>query len=69
MSTLRELQAKVFDKINPAVSFSVTRYVMAIGFFVAFDRRQRGRQPGGVAGFIGHAQPSRRRHRAVRSDL
>ncbi len=35
MSTLRELEAKVFDRINPAVSFSVTRYVMAIGFFVA----------------------------------
>ena len=35
MSTLRELQARIFDKINPAVRFSVTRYVLAIGFFVA----------------------------------
>jgi hydrophobic/amphiphilic exporter-1 (mainly G- bacteria), HAE1 family len=35
VSTIRDLQAKAFDKINPAVSFSVTRYVMAIGFFVA----------------------------------
>jgi hydrophobic/amphiphilic exporter-1 (mainly G- bacteria), HAE1 family len=32
---LRDFQAKIFDKINPAVRFSVTRYVMAIGFFVA----------------------------------
>ncbi len=35
MSTLRDLQAKVFDRINPAVRFSVTRYVLSIGFFVA----------------------------------
>ncbi|MGA2378132.1 MAG: efflux RND transporter permease subunit [Spirochaetia bacterium] len=35
MSTIRELQSKIFNKINPAVSFSITRYVMAIGFFVA----------------------------------
>ncbi len=35
MSSLRDFQAKIFDKINPAVQFSVSRYVMAIGFFVA----------------------------------
>ncbi len=35
MSTLRDLQAKIFDRINPAVQFSVTRYVLSIGFFVA----------------------------------
>jgi HAE1 family hydrophobic/amphiphilic exporter-1 len=35
VSTVRELQAKIFDAINPAVKFSVTRYVMAIGFFIA----------------------------------
>jgi HAE1 family hydrophobic/amphiphilic exporter-1 len=35
MATLRDLQAELFDKINPAVKFSVTRYVMAVGFFVA----------------------------------
>ncbi len=35
MSKLRELQNQLFDKINPAVKFSVTRYVMAVGFFVA----------------------------------
>ena len=35
MRPLRDFQAKIFDKINPAVKFSVTRYVMAIGFFVA----------------------------------
>ena len=35
MATLRDLQAELFDKINPAVKFSVTRYVMAVGFFIA----------------------------------
>jgi len=35
MKTTRELQAKIFDTINPAVKFSVTRYVFAIGVFVA----------------------------------
>ncbi len=35
MSTLRDLQAKIFDRINPAVQFSVTRYVLSIGFFLA----------------------------------
>ena len=35
MKTTRELQAKIFDRINPAVKFSVTRYVFAIGVFVA----------------------------------
>ena len=35
MKTTRELQAKIFDRINPAVRFSVTRYVFAIGVFVA----------------------------------
>ena len=35
MNTTRELQAKIFDRINPAVRFSVTRYVFAIGVFVA----------------------------------
>jgi HAE1 family hydrophobic/amphiphilic exporter-1 len=33
-SPLRELETKVFNKINPAVHFSVTRYVLAIGIFV-----------------------------------
>jgi HAE1 family hydrophobic/amphiphilic exporter-1 len=35
MKTTRELQARIFDTINPAVRFSVTRYVFAIGVFVA----------------------------------
>ena len=35
MATMREIQAKIFDRINPAIQFSVTRYVLAIGFFVA----------------------------------
>ena len=33
--TLRNYEAKVFNKINPLVSFSVSRYVLAIGIFVA----------------------------------
>jgi hydrophobic/amphiphilic exporter-1 (mainly G- bacteria), HAE1 family len=35
VSTLRDFQARVFDRINPAVQFSVTRYVLSIGFFLA----------------------------------
>jgi HAE1 family hydrophobic/amphiphilic exporter-1 len=35
MNTLRNYETKVFNKINPLVSFSVTRYVLAIGIFVA----------------------------------
>lgn len=35
MKTTRELQAKIFDRINPLVRFSVSRYVFAIGVFVA----------------------------------
>ena len=35
MKTTRDLQARIFDRINPAVRFSVTRYVFAIGVFVA----------------------------------
>jgi HAE1 family hydrophobic/amphiphilic exporter-1 len=33
-SPLRDLEAKLFNKVNPAISFSVTRYVLAIGIFV-----------------------------------
>jgi HAE1 family hydrophobic/amphiphilic exporter-1 len=35
MKTTRDIQARIFDRINPAVRFSVTRYVFAIGVFVA----------------------------------
>ena len=35
MPTLREIQAQIFDRINPAVQFSVNRYVLAVGIFVA----------------------------------
>ena len=35
MNTLRNIEAKVFNKINPLVNFSVTRYVLAVGIFVA----------------------------------
>jgi hydrophobic/amphiphilic exporter-1 (mainly G- bacteria), HAE1 family len=35
MKSLRDLEATVFSRINPAVNFSVTRYVFAIGIFVA----------------------------------
>lgn len=35
MKTTREVQARIFDKINPAVRFSITRYVFAVGVFVA----------------------------------
>ncbi|HVP18835.1 MAG TPA: efflux RND transporter permease subunit, partial [Spirochaetia bacterium] len=35
MNTLRTTETKVFNKINPLVNFSVTRYVLAVGIFVA----------------------------------
>jgi len=35
MSALRDFETKIFNRINPVVKFSVTRYVLAIGFFVA----------------------------------
>jgi HAE1 family hydrophobic/amphiphilic exporter-1 len=35
MKSLRDIEATVFNKINPAVNFSITRYVLAIGIFVA----------------------------------
>ncbi len=35
MNTVRDLEARIFQRVNPAVRFSVTRYVMAIGIFVA----------------------------------
>ena len=35
MKTTRDFQARIFNRINPAVRFSVTRYVFAIGVFVA----------------------------------
>ena len=35
MNGIREYETKIFNKINPAVKFSVTRYVFAIGIFVA----------------------------------
>ena len=35
MSQQRELESKGMIKINPAVQFSVSRYVLAIGFFLA----------------------------------
>ncbi len=35
MSTLRDFESQVFNRVNPAVKFSVTRYVLAIGVFVA----------------------------------
>ncbi len=35
MRSLRDLETSVFNKINPAVSFSVRRYVLAVGIFVA----------------------------------
>jgi hydrophobic/amphiphilic exporter-1 (mainly G- bacteria), HAE1 family len=33
--SLRDLEATVFNRVNPAVNFSVRRYVLAIGIFVA----------------------------------
>ena len=35
MNTVRDLETKIFKRVNPAVQFSITRYVMAIGIFVA----------------------------------
>ena len=35
MSALREFETRIFNKINPVVNFSVSRYVLSIGFFVA----------------------------------
>ncbi len=35
MKSLRDFEATIFNKINPAVNFSITRYVLAIGIFVA----------------------------------
>ena len=35
MSTPKDHQPKVFDRVNPLIRFSVTRYVLAIGIFVA----------------------------------
>jgi hydrophobic/amphiphilic exporter-1 (mainly G- bacteria), HAE1 family len=35
MNTLRAYETKVFTRINPLVNFSVTRYVLAVGIFVA----------------------------------
>ncbi|MDA8425806.1 MAG: efflux RND transporter permease subunit [Treponema sp.] len=35
MSKVRDAETQFFNKINPAVKFSVTRYVLAIGIFVA----------------------------------
>ena len=34
MRSLRQLEQKLFDRINPLVRFSVTRYVLSIGIFV-----------------------------------
>ena len=35
MRQLRELQARLFDRVNPLVGFSVARYVLSIGIFAA----------------------------------
>jgi hydrophobic/amphiphilic exporter-1 (mainly G- bacteria), HAE1 family len=35
VSALRDLENKIYSKVNPAVSFSVRRYVLAVGIFVA----------------------------------
>ncbi len=35
MNTVKDFENKVFQRINPAVRFSVSRYVLAIGVFVA----------------------------------
>ncbi len=35
MSSLREFEGRLFRTVNPAVRFSVTRYVFAIGIFLA----------------------------------
>ncbi|HUX39478.1 MAG TPA: efflux RND transporter permease subunit [Rectinemataceae bacterium] len=34
-TALRDFESKIFTRVNPAVRFSVTRYVLAIGIFVA----------------------------------
>jgi HAE1 family hydrophobic/amphiphilic exporter-1 len=35
MRSLREIETSVFSRVNPAVGFSVRRYVLAVGIFVA----------------------------------
>ncbi|HTZ52934.1 MAG TPA: efflux RND transporter permease subunit [Spirochaetia bacterium] len=35
MKPLRSYEAKVFERVNPLVGFSVSRYVLAVGLFVA----------------------------------
>ncbi|HET6486417.1 MAG TPA: efflux RND transporter permease subunit, partial [Spirochaetia bacterium] len=35
MKTLRDYETRIFNRVNPLVNFSVTRYVMAVGIFVA----------------------------------
>ncbi len=35
MDTLRDFETKIFNRVNPAVKFSVTRYVLAVGIFLA----------------------------------
>jgi HAE1 family hydrophobic/amphiphilic exporter-1 len=35
VTSVRDLETRIFNRVNPAVRFSVTRYVMAIGIFVA----------------------------------
>ena len=35
MKSFRELETKLYERVNPLVRFSVTRYVLAIGIFVA----------------------------------
>ncbi len=35
MSKVRDFETQVFNRVNPAIRFSVTRYVLAIGIFVA----------------------------------
>ncbi len=35
MKSLRSLETTVFERVNPLVSFSVRRYVLAVGLFVA----------------------------------
>jgi hydrophobic/amphiphilic exporter-1 (mainly G- bacteria), HAE1 family len=35
VNSVRDLEIKIFNRVNPAVKFSITRYVLAIGLFVA----------------------------------
>lgn len=35
MKTLRQMEEKLFNKVNPAIRFSVGRYVLSIGIFVS----------------------------------